>query len=238
MMEDMIHETLEGGGSITQTKEHDQKLIVVLISSKGSLTNVCLFHIDLVVSRMKIKFSKELGTTQFIQDIINERNGKFFFNGEFVEGTKIRKHVQRTFFLHDHYHRRRVGAHTRVDNTCVKKFLNHFLNIIFLGKGVMTGTNIGRKDSWDKGNGMIMNTTGRRESLGTGKNHLMFREDGLEVLWQKGCLSFLYGMELDNNAQMTFFEHLFHPMGTNDLRGTNGDALELILLALLVELHF
>jgi hypothetical protein len=29
---------------------------------------------------------------------------------------------------------------------------------------------------------MIMNTTGRRNSLGSGKNNLMFEEDGLEVL--------------------------------------------------------
>jgi hypothetical protein len=69
----------------------------------------------------------------------------------------------------------------------------------------MIGTDIGRKVSWDKGNGMIMNTTRRRESLGTGKNHLMFREDGLEVLHHKGCLGGLDGMELGNNAKMTFF---------------------------------
>jgi hypothetical protein len=36
---------------------------------------------------------------------------------------------------------------------------------------------------------------------------------------------------------MTFFEDLFHAMGIDDLRGTCCDALELILLALLVELH-
>jgi hypothetical protein len=29
---------------------------------------------------------------------------------------------------------------------------------------------------------MIMKTKGRRESLGSGKNHLMFIEDGLEVV--------------------------------------------------------
>jgi hypothetical protein len=69
-----------------------------------------------------------------------------------------------------------------VDNTCIKQFLNHFLNFIFWGKGVIIGTDIGRKALWEKGNGMIMNTMGRRESLGSGKNHLMFREDGLEVL--------------------------------------------------------
>jgi hypothetical protein len=66
-MEDMIHEVLEGGGGITQAKEHDQKIIVALMSSKGSLRNVFLFHTNIVVARMKIKFSKELGATQFIQ---------------------------------------------------------------------------------------------------------------------------------------------------------------------------
>ena len=65
----------------------------------------------------------------------------------------------------------------------------------------------------------------------------MFREDGLEILRQRWCLSFLYGMDLVNNFRMTFSEKLFHAMGTNDIRGTDGDALELILLALLVELH-
>jgi hypothetical protein len=46
----------------------------------------------------------------------------------------------------------------------------------------------------------------------------MFREDGLEVLQHKGCLSFLYGMELGNNARMAFSDKIFHAMGTNDLR--------------------
>jgi hypothetical protein len=56
--EDMIHEALESGGSIAQAKGHDQKLILALLSSKGSLRNAFLFHTDLVVARMKIKFSK------------------------------------------------------------------------------------------------------------------------------------------------------------------------------------
>jgi hypothetical protein len=84
--EDMIHEALESGERITQAKGHDQKLIVVLMSSKGSLRNVFLFHTDLVVARTKINFSKELGATQFTQEVINDRNGKFVFNGEFFQG--------------------------------------------------------------------------------------------------------------------------------------------------------
>jgi hypothetical protein len=106
-MEDMIHEVLEGGGGITQAKVHDQKLIVALMSSKGSLRNVYIFHTYLVVARTNIKFSKELGATQFIQEVINDRNGKFVFNGDFVEGTEVRTHARRTFFLQDHDHRKR-----------------------------------------------------------------------------------------------------------------------------------
>ena len=79
--EDMIHKALEGGGGITQAKGNDQKLIVALMSAKGHLGNVYLFHTYLVIARAKIKFSKELGTTQFIQEVINDRNGKFVFNG-------------------------------------------------------------------------------------------------------------------------------------------------------------
>jgi hypothetical protein len=146
-IEDMIHEDLEGGGGITQAKGHGQKLIVALMSSKGSLGNVCLFHMYMVVSKMKIKFSKELGTTQFIQEVINDMDGKFVFNGNFVEGAEVRTHSPRTFFLQDHDHKRRIGDCTRADNVCVKEFLDHFLNLIFLGNGVTIQTNIGRKAS-------------------------------------------------------------------------------------------
>ena len=130
--EDMIHEALEGGGGITQDKGHDQKLIVALMSSKGRLGNACLFHTYLVIARANIKFSKELGTTQFIQEVINDRNGKCVFNSQFVEGTKVRTHSPRTFFLQDHDYRRRLRAHTRMDNAYSKEFLDHILNFIFL----------------------------------------------------------------------------------------------------------
>ena len=82
----------------------------------------------------------------------------------------------------------------------------------------MIQMDIGRKAFGYKGNGMIMNTMGRRDSLGSGKDHLMFRKDILEVLRHQGCLCCLYGMELGNETRMTFFEHIFHAMGTNDLR--------------------
>jgi hypothetical protein len=159
----------------------------------------------LVVARMNIKFSKELGTTYFIQDIINDRNGKFVLDGEFVEGVKFRTHVPRAFFLKYHDHMRRIEASTSMDNARNEQFLNNFLNLIFLGKGMTIRMNIGRKFVGDEGNGMIMNTTGRRNSLGSGKNSLMLGEDGLDVRRHKGCINGVNGMELCNNVGMTIF---------------------------------
>jgi hypothetical protein len=80
-VEDMVHEALEGGGGVTKTKGHEQKLIVAFISAKGGLGNVGIFHTYLVIAQAKIKFGKELGATQFIQEVINDRNGKFVFDG-------------------------------------------------------------------------------------------------------------------------------------------------------------
>jgi hypothetical protein len=84
---------------------------------------------------------------------------------------------------------------------------------------------------------MIMNTMGRGNSLESGNNSFMFGDDGLEVRMHEGCLSGMNGMELCNNFGMTFLEEIFHAMETDDFKGADGDALKLILLALLVELH-
>jgi hypothetical protein len=86
-------------GVLHKPKGMTEKLIVALMSAKGGLGNVGLFHTYLVIARVKIKFGKELGATQFIQEVINDRNGKFVFDGQFVESTEVRTHSPRTSFF-------------------------------------------------------------------------------------------------------------------------------------------
>jgi hypothetical protein len=50
--------------------------------------------------------------------------------------------------------------------------LNDFINFILLEKGMTIRENNGRKTIRDKMNGMIMNTMGRRKSLGEWKKQL------------------------------------------------------------------
>jgi hypothetical protein len=98
-------------------------------------------------------------------------------------------------------------------------------------------SNIGRKTAQDERDGMIMDSTGRGKFLGGGKNNMVVGEDRLEVGMHRRCLNSMNGVDLCYNSRMTFFEELFHAMGIDDLRGTCSDALELIFLSLLVELH-
>jgi hypothetical protein len=115
--------------------------------------------------------------------------------------------------------------------------MNNFLIFILLGKWITIRLNIGRKTARDERDGMIMDSTRRGKFLGGGKNNLVEGEDRLEVEMHRRCLNNMNGVELGYNSRMTFSEELFHAMETNDLRGACDDALELILLSLLLELH-
>jgi hypothetical protein len=115
--------------------------------------------------------------------------------------------------------------------------MSNFLNFILLGKWMMIRPNIRRKTFRDERDGMIMDSTGRGKLFGGGKNNLVAGEDSLEVRMHIRCLKNMNGVELGDNSQITFFEDLFHAMGTDDLKGSCCDALELTLFSLLLELH-
>ena len=66
---------------------------------ESSFRNIILFHMDLVVSRSTIQFGEEVGTIEFIKDIINDWDGKLIFNSQFIEGMEIRTHMPITFLF-------------------------------------------------------------------------------------------------------------------------------------------
>jgi hypothetical protein len=58
------------------------------MSTKGSLGNINLLHMNLVIAKTKIKFGKKMSTSKFIQRIINDWNEKFILDGDFVDNMK------------------------------------------------------------------------------------------------------------------------------------------------------
>ena len=84
---------------------------------------------------------------------------------------------------------------------------------------------------------MIMNTTRMKKYLTSVKNIVVFGENNLEVKMHIGCLNGVNRTKLSNNTRVAFLEEIFHAMGTNDLRRTSYETLELIPLSFLLELH-
>jgi len=58
----VVHEALESEWGITETKWHDQELIMAFMSSKGCLGDVNLLHPYLVVARVEVHLGKKFGT--------------------------------------------------------------------------------------------------------------------------------------------------------------------------------
>jgi hypothetical protein len=104
-------------GGITETKGHEQELIVALMSAKFHLEDVFLFHTYLMVSITKVGFGKVLSPIEFIHKVIYDEKGEFFLDGKFLEGMKIRTHVISAFLIEYHDNMGRIGVGTRTDNT-------------------------------------------------------------------------------------------------------------------------
>lgn len=67
-MEYLIHERLEGGGSIRQAERHDKELIEHMMSAEGGLLNIFLRYPNLVISRTQIQLGEIFGPIEFIYD--------------------------------------------------------------------------------------------------------------------------------------------------------------------------
>jgi hypothetical protein len=60
-MENVVHEALEYGRSIGESKGHDSVLIVSKFCPEGCLPLISFFYSNIVVSRAQIQLSEYLG---------------------------------------------------------------------------------------------------------------------------------------------------------------------------------
>ena len=57
---------LKSGWGIAEAIGHDQELIMAFMSTKNSFGYICLFHLDLIETQMKVEFGEEFGTMPLI----------------------------------------------------------------------------------------------------------------------------------------------------------------------------
>lgn len=69
--EKVVHEALEGTGCIAEAERHDEALVIAVPCLEGSLVNVFLENLDLVVSALEVDLGKVLGATKSVEEIVD-----------------------------------------------------------------------------------------------------------------------------------------------------------------------
>ena len=87
--EDVVHQALEHCRSVGEAKRHGNKFVVSFMGPECRLQNIFLLNSDLMVASSKIEFQKIMGTVEFIQELINNWDWIFFFNGHGIERSII-----------------------------------------------------------------------------------------------------------------------------------------------------
>ena len=72
---DMVYESLESGGSIAESKEHDGGFKESHGGDKNSLPLIFLLNSNVVISPMNVKFSKQGGFLHMVDEFWNEGKG-------------------------------------------------------------------------------------------------------------------------------------------------------------------
>jgi hypothetical protein len=96
-----VHEIHEVGWEICETKRHYQELVETITSGESSFRNVTRSDFDLVITRMKIDFGENFGSSQLIKKNIDLGKRIFVFDGYCIERSVVNTQPQDTIFLID-----------------------------------------------------------------------------------------------------------------------------------------
>ena len=80
----MIHYSLEGSWCVAQPKRHDCVLIGPITRHKGSLIDVGLFHLDLMISGGQINLREIRRPVQLVHEFFYLRERIPIFRGDFI----------------------------------------------------------------------------------------------------------------------------------------------------------
>ena len=75
LAEDLVHEALEGGWGIGETKRDDGELVVAVTGTKGGLGDVGLGHADLVVALAEVDLGEDGGPMQPVEHVVDTGEG-------------------------------------------------------------------------------------------------------------------------------------------------------------------
>ena len=108
--EGVVHEPLEGGGGVGESKKHHCGFKESFMGDEGRLPLVTIFDSYVVVSPADVELSKYLGVSQFVHEVGDERKGVGVVDGVFVDITVVLARAESSVLLFDEEERRGLGG--------------------------------------------------------------------------------------------------------------------------------
>ena len=108
-MKGVIHEVLEGGRGVCETKEHNSRFKEAFMSDEGGLLLMTVFDPDVVVSPSDIKLGKCFGILKFVDEVRDEWKGIGTSGGVFIQVAVVLAGMEASIFLLDKEEGGRLG---------------------------------------------------------------------------------------------------------------------------------
>jgi hypothetical protein len=106
LAEDVTHESLERGGSVRQTEQHHQELVVPLVRPECRLLHIADVRTHLMISRTEVQLGKEPCTMKLIQELFHYRDGKLVLDDHGIESPIVHAEPPGAVGLVDEQYRR------------------------------------------------------------------------------------------------------------------------------------
>ena len=101
VMEEIVHEGLEGGRGISETKEHHSWFKESFMSDKSGFLLMSILDLDIVISPLDIKFGEDFCSLEFIDEVGNEWKGVCITDSVFINTAVVLARAEATIFLLD-----------------------------------------------------------------------------------------------------------------------------------------
>ena len=100
-----IHEVHEISRSIGQPERHHGVFKQSVSSDEGCLQDVCLSHLQLVITGAKVNLGEDTGSTELIKKILNLGQGVLILDGYVIQRTVVHTQTGGTVSLihEDHW---------------------------------------------------------------------------------------------------------------------------------------
>ena len=107
--EGVVHEMLEGGGGVGEAEEHYGGFEEPLVGDEGGFPLVSVLDSHIVVSPPDIEFGEDLGVSQFVYEVGDERKGIGVSDGVFVDVAVVLARAKSSVLLFDEEEGRCLG---------------------------------------------------------------------------------------------------------------------------------